>query len=236
MLGGLVDVVASLIVPVGAACLIWDHVRRRRDQQRDRAQALAKALGLSYTRLVLGVKAGEAPSPAERELRAQPGGNQLLTGMVKLVPGADRWQIHGQVDGVDVEIAPAASTGTVSTTWFTRLTATITPPLAMDLHIGRASAVDRLAWVSSMQRVPSGSPEFDQRISCHAGDVGALRRLLQRPGLLPALHELFADESATVTVSDDRVVVSIAGFVDDVPRLKQHLRRMAAAARRLAAN
>ncbi|MBL8334464.1 MAG: hypothetical protein JNM08_15245, partial [Rubrivivax sp.] len=89
---------------------------------------------------------------------------------------------------------------------------------------------------SSMQRVPSGSPEFDQRISCHAGDVGALRRLLQRPGLLPALHELFADESATVTVSDDRVVVSIAGFVDDVPRLKQHLRRMAAAARRLAAN
>lgn len=236
MLGGLVDMVANLIVPLGAALFVWDRISRNRDRQRDRAQALAKALGLSYSRLVLGAKVGEAPSTAVRELRARPGGKSLLAGLVKLAPGADSWSIHGQVDGVSVGIDPAASTGIVTTTGSTRLTATIDPPLAMDLHIGRASAVDRLAWVSSMQRVPSGSPEFDQRISCHAGDVGALRRLLQRPGLLPALHELFADESATVTVGDDRVVVSIAGFVDDAPRLKQHLRRMAAAARRLSAS
>lgn len=235
MPGSLFEIAVNLAVPVGAAWFVWARLQRRRDTRRDRARALARELGLRCSAEVLGVKAGEEPGDAERELRSRPGGRALLRGMIRLAPMADSWVIDGEVDGVAVEIRPAEGPGLVGSGGSMRLAAAVTPALGMDLHVGRASAVDRLAWVSGMQRVPSGSTEFDQRISCHAADVGALRRLLQRPGLLPAVHELFADENAGVHVQDDQVVVTITGPLDDVARVRQHLRRMAVAARRLSA-
>lgn len=235
MPGSLFEIAVNLAVPVGAAWFVWARLQRRRDSRIDRARALARELGLRCSAVAPGAKADEAMAAAARDLRSRPGGKALWQGLVTLAPLAGGWVIDGQVDGVAVEIRPAAASGSAALGGSTRLVAAVTPPLDMDLHIGRAAGVDRLAWVSGMQQVPSGSPEFDRRIRCHAGDVGALRRLLQRPGLLSAVHELFADENANVHVQDDQVVVTLAGPMDDAARIRQHLRRMAEAARRLSA-